>query len=82
MSPVIAGVGGTAGLGGEATTFGGGEGTTTTVYLLNSSNGFRNSTRSLEAFFSTMAHLTPFNSSNSWFLFIAIENVEQMNKEL
>lgn len=49
----------------EAAALGGGDATTTTVYLFNSNNGFKKSTRCCDAFFSTMAHLTPFNSSNS-----------------
>src|SRR5687768_3246699 len=75
----VAGAGGTAGAGAAsavvvvaavaaagAAAFGGGEATTITVYLLNSSNDCKKSTRSCEAFFSTIAHLTPFRSSNSW----------------
>src|SRR5689334_12158165 len=63
------------GFGGAGAAFGGGEATTITVYLFNSSNGFKNATRSADAFFSTIAHLIPFNSSNSWFLLIAIFNL-------
>ena len=54
------GLGAVAGAG-----FGGGEVTTTTEYLLSSSNCFRNATLSADAFFSTIAHFTPFNYSNS-----------------
>jgi len=54
------------------TGFGSAAATTTTVYLLNSNSCFKKSVRSFDTFFSTMAHLTPSNSSNSWFLLIAI----------
>src|SRR5882724_3366539 len=52
--------------------FGAGAATMTTVNLLYSNKGLRKSTRSFVAFFSTIAHLTPFSSSNSWFLLMAI----------
>ena len=74
-SPVTtgaAGIAGAAGLGGGAATLGGGLATTTTVYPLNSSRSFRKETRSGDTFFSTMAHLTPSSSSNSWFLLMAM----------
>ena len=45
--------------------FGGGDGAIITVYLLYSSNSFRKVSRSLYAFFSTMAHFTPSIKWNS-----------------
>src|ERR1043165_3660703 len=57
--------------------FGGGLGTVTTVYPFSSRSCFKKSDRSFDAFFSTMAHLTPSRSSNSWFLLIAIKSVLQ-----
>ena len=53
------------GFGGAGFAAGAGVGTTTTKYLLNSKSFFRNSVLPGETFFSTMAHFTPFRSSNS-----------------
>jgi hypothetical protein len=50
---------------GACAALGGGYVTTTTENPFISSNGFKKSTRSCEAFFSTTAHLTPSKSSNS-----------------
>ena len=64
-SVAATGFGGTAALGGALAA-------TTTVYLFSSRRYFRNSTLSGETFFSTIAHLIPFSSSDSWFLLMAM----------
>lgn len=53
------------GEGAEGAAFGAGLYTTTTSYLLNSNNFFKNATRSALAFFSTIAHFAVPKSSNS-----------------
>lgn len=68
-----------AGAAGLAAALGGGEGMVITAYPLYSSIFLRKATRSGETFFSTMAHFTPSRSSNSWFLLIAIINVQAIN---
>jgi hypothetical protein len=58
--------------GAETAILGGGDGTTLTVKPLAVNNSFKKITRSSDTFFSTIAHLMPSSSSNSWFLLMAI----------
>ena len=75
VTPTVKVAGGVFSVGssGAATAvFGGGDGTTLTVKPLPVNKSFKKVTRSSDTFFSTIAHLMPSSSSNSWFLLMAI----------